>query len=114
MQVDPTHIDFSAIRAYDYLKAFTRNARLAFEKFNSKRKDKSAPVNKLIVVYAPEYYDWQKTVLQVLSSCNITEKNEIFDDWKKKFTDDKALSKDIMKKSLQFGAYLIVLTLYSS
>lgn len=90
------------------MKDFNRACRLALEKFNTKRKDRTAPIAKLMIVYTPDYYDWQKTVLQVLSACNITEKNEIFDDWKKKFTDDKALNKDIMKKSLQFGAYLIV------
>lgn len=82
--------------------------RLAFEKFNQKRKDKTAPIGKIIIIYSPEYYDWQKKVLQILGSCNITEKNEIFDDWKKVINEDKSIQDDIKKKSLQFGSYLIV------
>ena len=62
----------------------------------------------MMIIYAPDYFDWQKDVIHVLSNCNITESNEIFDDWKKNFTENKDISKDIMKKSLQFGAFLIV------
>ena len=107
-QIDATKIDHISIRAYHYVKDLFRAARIAQEKFNQKRKDKSAPILKLAIIFAPEYYDWQRNVLKVLSECNITEKNEIYDDWKKKFTDNKDFNKDALKKSLQFGAYMIV------
>eukprot|EP00331_Platyophrya_macrostoma_P028196 CAMPEP_0176435570 /NCGR_PEP_ID=MMETSP0127-20121128/17406_1 /TAXON_ID=938130 /ORGANISM="Platyophrya macrostoma, Strain WH" /LENGTH=1067 /DNA_ID=CAMNT_0017818633 /DNA_START=88 /DNA_END=3291 /DNA_ORIENTATION=+ len=105
--VDTEKIDINALRAYQYIKELYRALRLSFDKCNQRRKDKTAPIAKISIIYSPDYYDWQKKVLQVLASCHITEKNEIFDDWKKIFNDDKSIPDDIKKKSLQFGAYLI-------
>lgn len=71
---------------------------------NAKKKEKTVPT-KCNLVIASQYYDWQKQVLEVLAGCTITAENEIFDDWKKAFKD---LDKDQMKKSLGFGAAIMV------
>ena len=78
------------------------------DKVTSKKKDKMAP-KKCTLVIASHYFDWQKKVLEVLNTCTITAENQIFDDWKKVFKDDATLNKDIMKKSLAFGSYIIVI-----
>lgn len=88
--------------------------RVSLDKVMSKKKDKNATPKKCNLVIASHYYEWQKKVLQVLNQCTITAENQIFDDWKKVFRDDATLDKDVMKKSLQFGAYVMVLKSFFS
>jgi len=76
-------------------------------KVTSKKKDKIQP-KKCTLVIASQYFDWQKKVLEVLNSCTITPENQILDDWKKIFKEDTTIDKEIMKKSLAFGSYIIV------
>ena len=77
------------------------------DKVTSKKKDKIQP-KKATLLIASHYFPWQRRVLEVLSSCTITAENQIFDDWKKIFKDDATLDKEIMKKSLAFGSYIMV------
>jgi hypothetical protein len=76
------------------------------DKVTSKKKDKIQP-KKATLIIASHYFPWQKKVLEVLSGCTITAENQIFDDWKKVFKDDATLDKEIMKKSLAFGSYIM-------
>lgn len=79
--------------------------RVSYDKAAGGKKKEKTVLTKCNLVIASQYHDWQKKVLQVLSNCTITAENQIFDDWKKDFKD---LDKDQMKKSLGFGAYVIV------
>ena len=81
--------------------------RESMTKVTSKKKDKIQPKTCTLII-ASQYFEWQRKVLEVLGTCTITPDNQIFDDWKKIFKDDTTIDKEIMKKSLAFGSYVIV------
>jgi leucyl-tRNA synthetase len=98
-EVDMSKVDFSIIKARNYINDLFRTVRLA--------KDKAKKKNKCVIVFAKEYFDWQLKVLDVLNACTITEDNKIFDDWKIKFTGDAALPKNVQTQCLMFGSFVI-------
>jgi len=104
--IEHSQIDYGVIRARAYLKDLYRSLRMSMDKVTSKKKDKIQP-KKATLLIASHYFPWQRKVLEVLSSCTITAENQIFDDWKKVFKDDATLDKEIMKKSLAFGSYIM-------
>lgn len=107
------------IKKNAYLKQVMRNIRLAFDKFRNQKKKggkvekkEEAPEKKEYkakVIVANHYADWQKTVLEILASSNFN-KLTIVDDWKAKIR--SSTTGDIMKKSLQFGSWILVLHIF--
>lgn len=107
------------IKKNAYLKQVMRNIRLALDKSRSQKKkanskadpkkeennvEKKQSVNAKIIV-ANQYADWQKNVLEVISGCNFN-KLAITGDWKAKIRG--MTTGEIMKKSLQFGSWILV------
>jgi leucyl-tRNA synthetase len=101
--VDPTKIDFGIIRAKNYIKDLNRSIRTGLDKF--KNKNKTSP-NKCCILIASKYFDWQLRVLDVLMKFHSVDNNQISDEWKKEFLGES--DKEIMKKSLMFGSYIVV------
>ena len=90
-----------------------RNIRITLDKLqNIKKKgkkptDSSIPIkyNVCKVFIAVEYMAWQKNVLTILNNCKF-EENHIVPEWKNEVKEKSG--KEFMKKSLQFGTYLLV------
>jgi hypothetical protein len=99
---------------YSYLKNTLRQIRLAVEKAkSSKKKGKDQPevkFSKCILIFAREYPEWQKNTLVILSKLTFNEKGDPVGDWKQLIKDEN-LQGDLMKKSLQFGSFVLVITI---
>lgn len=61
------------------------------------------------IIVSNNYADWQKYVLEVISGSNFN-KLTIVDDWKVIIRNNT--KGDIMKKSLQFGSWILVFLLF--
>lgn len=100
------------IKKNAYLKQVMRNMRLAFDKARTGKKKKDAKEDKepkkvtAKILVAIKYADWQKFVLDLFVGSNFDQKLNIVDDWKAVIR-GKATG-EIMKKSLQFGAWVLV------
>jgi hypothetical protein len=70
-------------------------------------KNKGKQFSTMKVFIAPSYYDWQVRILKALNACMDTETGEVTGDWKKEILGDKAMDKDMMKKSLMFGSFVL-------
>lgn len=106
------------IKKNAYLKQVMRNIRLALDKSRSQKKkannkdakkdennvEKKQSINAKIIV-ANQYADWQKKVLEVISACTFN-KLVVTEDWKAKIRG--MTTGEIMKKSLQFGSWILV------
>ena len=93
--------NYDAIRAKNYLKDLRKSIRISLDRIIRKKTDKIAP-KKCIVIIASHYVEWQRRVIDT-----ITSENRTLDDWKKVFIDDAALNEDIKKKSFAFSSYIV-------
>lgn len=107
-EVEHSKIDFAAVQTLTYLKDLSRTIRLSLEKVQSKKKgDKTIP-KKCNIIIASKYFPWQLDVLDLLNKYHEIGKGTINDnDWKKEFRDRKDVDKEVMKKSLMFGTFVI-------
>lgn len=99
----------------NYLRNFLRSYRLTFDKVKSLKKKPGQAEHiytKAKIVIAYEYANWQKRVLVLLKNSKFNENNDIVDDWKAPLKQDKEITPDIMKKSFQFGSFMLVLYCY--
>jgi hypothetical protein len=89
-----------------------RNYRLTFDKVKSLKKKPAQQgehvYTKAKVIIAYEYAGWQKKVLVLLRNSKFNDNNDIVDDWKATLKQDKEITPEIMKKSLQFGSFMLV------
>ena len=99
-----------------YLKQVMRNIRLSFDKSKSvkkkagknepKKDEKEVPKTITAKIFvANQYAEWQKFVLDVITSCKF-DNVSIVDDWKVQIR--TKTTGDLMKKSLQFGSWILV------
>ena len=103
------------IKKNAYLKQVMRNCRLSFDKSRSAKNKKKEPkgeekeVKRVVakIFVANQYADWQKFVLDLFAGSKFDEKLAIVDDWKQVVR--SKVTGDIMKKSLQFGAWVLVI-----
>ena len=102
------------IKKNAYLKQVIRNIRLAFDKSKAnKKKGKDAKVEEKEVkkvtakiFVANHYADWQKFVLDLFAGSAFNDKFMIVDDWKQVVR--TKVTGELMKKSLQFGSWILV------
>ena len=102
------------IKKNAYLKQVLRNCRLSLDKSRSAKNKKKEPkgeekeVKKVVakIFVANQYAEWQKFVLDLFAGSKFDEKLAIVDDWKVVIRGKT--TGDTMKKSLQFGAWILV------
>eukprot|EP01016_Furgasonia_blochmanni_P049835 TRINITY_DN7613_c0_g1_i1.p1 TRINITY_DN7613_c0_g1~~TRINITY_DN7613_c0_g1_i1.p1 ORF type:complete len:372 (+),score=158.75 TRINITY_DN7613_c0_g1_i1:66-1181(+) len=108
--VNVKDINYGLVRAHFYLKNTLRNVKLTYEKMKSggkKGKDaKEVQISLCTVYVAAEYPEWQRNVLSLLAGCQTNANGEIIEDWKAKVK-AQVPEDALMKKSLQFGAFVL-------
>lgn len=103
------------IKKINYLKSFLRNYRLTFDKVRNLKKkgqDKPTVYTSAKIIIANDYVNWQKKVLVILKNAKYNENSDIIEDWRSVIKANKEIVGDILKKSFQFGSYILVFKFY--
>lgn len=106
-------MNIDVLKSYRYLTDTIRQVRVGMDKFKQggkKSKDKQQnTINKVTVVVAKEFYDWQQEVLTILNQGEIDEKGVAKFDWKAQLkANPNKRAQDIVSKQMQFASFTLV------